>query len=364
MRRIFVIAITLISAPSMAQFNTGYSSGFGSVPTVLPLPGMSGGYGGYGLGGYGGGMMTGFPSYGLSSYGYRPYGLPQFGMPMNPYQMGYNGFNRPMYPPFGGYGYMPQQSMGNSSMLPLLGMMGMMAMMSSMNSMGGSRSSRYNDNLDLNVDRPVRRSPPPDPVGDVGSVPTYREPENPPAPIDVAGEQPPQAAPAPEPLPGDGSRTGDVVGGAATPDVPPMTPRPPAQRPGVGEPVRTEKPVPESAARIRAHNLDERKSQNAPVWKTFINNFNQCAPGCEPANYASYGHRDHMSCHETGRALDVFEMRCNGQVFKAINNGRFENMVTCMKKKMKVLWHNGRDVTLGHRNHAHFSIGCNNGRTI
>lgn len=98
--------------------------------------------------------------------------------------------------------------------------------------------------------------------------------------------------------------------------------------------------------------------ERAPVWATFMANFRRCAPGCVPADYETFGQRGHASCHNTGRAIDVGAIICGGVEYKAVNGGRFTEFVGCMKSKMKTLYHNGRHVTRGHRDHVHFSMGC------
>jgi hypothetical protein len=98
-------------------------------------------------------------------------------------------------------------------------------------------------------------------------------------------------------------------------------------------------------------------STHAPVWPTFIRNLHSCAPGCVPVNYNAYRHQRN-SCHNTGHAVDVGGISCGGHVYRAINGGRFAQMVRCMKGKMIVLYRNGPATTAGHHDHAHFSIGC------
>ncbi len=99
-------------------------------------------------------------------------------------------------------------------------------------------------------------------------------------------------------------------------------------------------------------------STKAPIWASFIANFRKCAPGCVPANYSTYGRRAKPSCHDTGRAADVGAITCAGRTYKAINRGKYETFVGCMKKHMIVLYRNGKGVTTGHHDHAHFSNGC------
>jgi hypothetical protein len=138
-------------------------------------------------------------------------------------------------------------------------------------------------------------------------------------------------------------------------DLEPIPPRA-YRRPGVGERVIDEGPTPPGT--VRARNNDERLAQRSPIWKSFIRNFNRCAPGCEPMQYATYGHRDNLSCHPSGEAIDVHAMVCNGSKYRAIDRGRFEDMVDCMRGKMVTLYRNGWHKTKGHHDHAHFSNGC------
>lgn len=116
-----------------------------------------------------------------------------------------------------------------------------------------------------------------------------------------------------------------------------------------------------------ARNGAEANSQRSPVWKTFAKNFAACAPGCSPVQYNVWRHHDHGSCHSQGAAIDVFGMKCDddGRTHMSINRApRFESMVKCMRSKMPTLHRNGRHVTQGHHDHAHFSIGCFGGRRI
>ncbi len=112
-----------------------------------------------------------------------------------------------------------------------------------------------------------------------------------------------------------------------------------------------------------ARNRDERKAQTAPVWPTFVRAFKRCAPGCQPVNYHAFGSRGgKRTCHTSGRAIDLHGMRCGNQHYASQGRGRFEQMVKCMRRQgLKALYFNGRDITAGHQDHAHFSIGCYNG---
>ena len=99
-------------------------------------------------------------------------------------------------------------------------------------------------------------------------------------------------------------------------------------------------------------------SDRAPIWGSFIANFKSCAPGCVPARFGTYGRRARASCHTSGRAVDVGAIVCGGQAHPAIRGGRFAQFVSCMRGRMKTLYRNGRHVTQGHHDHAHFSNGC------
>lgn len=125
---------------------------------------------------------------------------------------------------------------------------------------------------------------------------------------------------------------------------------------------------------VRARNNAERSAQSSAAWTTFYRLFKQCAPNCEPTNYDAFAH-NRYSCHNQGRAIDLHGMVCGGQVISAIQernqSGPFDQMVKCVQglgknpsSRMIVLWHqhNGRGVTRDHYDHAHFSIGCYNGR--
>ncbi len=112
--------------------------------------------------------------------------------------------------------------------------------------------------------------------------------------------------------------------------------------------------------------------QRSAIWKPFLKRFNECAPGCRPAaGYQVHGAR---MCHAVARAIDLFGIECDdGKTYKAIKSGRdtgrFAEVLNCMfgpsngrgfriKNGLALLWHNGRDITKGHHDHAHISIGC------
>jgi hypothetical protein len=135
--------------------------------------------------------------------------------------------------------------------------------------------------------------------------------------------------------------------------------------------------TPPQQAVVRRLNEDERKAQLQPIWHPFYKRFKTCRPDCEPIGY--HAKRPSAMCHNNGHALDLDGMVCaDGSRHMAVNSGRnsgvFAALVDCMvgqpnnpPKELRVkaglggLWHNGSHIRLGHRNHAHFSIGCGNG---
>lgn len=101
--------------------------------------------------------------------------------------------------------------------------------------------------------------------------------------------------------------------------------------------------------------------RGAPAWYPFVKNFKQCAKGCIPY-IVSVWRPGAVSCHASGRAIDVGAIICKGQTHRAINNGRFAQFVSCMRPKMKTLFHDHDPrvygVTGAHYDHGHFSTGC------
>ncbi len=95
----------------------------------------------------------------------------------------------------------------------------------------------------------------------------------------------------------------------------------------------------------------------APIWPSFVAKFRQCAKGCIPY-IVSVKREGAVSCHSGGRAIDVGGLVCGGTTHMAINRGRYDSFVSCMKGKMKTLYRNGPGITAGHHDHAHFSNGC------
>lgn len=107
---------------------------------------------------------------------------------------------------------------------------------------------------------------------------------------------------------------------------------------------------------LQMQNKIRNRKGNGPVWNPFINNLAKCASGCKPTGWHTY-RKQVNSCHNTGRAIDVFGFKCGGKNYSAYT-AKFASIVKCMKGKMKVLYKNGPGKTSGHNDHAHFSIGC------
>lgn len=146
------------------------------------------------------------------------------------------------------------------------------------------------------------------------------------------------------------------------PQVPGLSPKPlipPSQGPKVPPAPKPKTP----AGRVETPPQFQ-KYTRFDVWDPFYQKFKRCEPECEPIVNNLHRPGD-PRCHGVGRAIDIEGMNCGGRRFRAIDNGRFEQMVMCMKhqQKMLTLWHNGprSDETGAHWDHAHFGIGCHSG---
>jgi hypothetical protein len=155
--------------------------------------------------------------------------------------------------------------------------------------------------------------------------------------------------------------------------------------PGVGEPRREQEPpsifvgpdvlLPPPKPNIILRTFkplrqDIRHGQNPAIWASFYANFQACAPGCVPVQYAVYGERGNLSCHPSGQAIDVGGISCNGVKYSALGRGRFEEFVACMvnpRRKGHMRHKIYRDFqnlrrtgnrTAAHFDHAHFSNDC------
>lgn len=121
-------------------------------------------------------------------------------------------------------------------------------------------------------------------------------------------------------------------------------------------------PIPVYGGRV----MSTPRNMRTPIWAPFARNFEACAPGCQPLQVGI--HREpngRMSCHHSARAIDVGGMVCGGRVYTAMGNGRFGQMVSCMRRRMPTLYRQAHKrhlgVTQAHYDHAHFSIGCYGG---
>lgn len=103
----------------------------------------------------------------------------------------------------------------------------------------------------------------------------------------------------------------------------------------------------------------------SPMWTAFYQRFTQCRPdpSCEPTKFHIF--RPGSMCHSQSKAMDLFAMKCADGLHTALQNGKFAQMVQCVRGKgMKVLWRECHincgsfNVTNYHYDHGHFSVGC------
>lgn len=97
-------------------------------------------------------------------------------------------------------------------------------------------------------------------------------------------------------------------------------------------------------------------THGAPVWGPFVKRLENCAPGCSPVNYHAWRNTGGGSCHDVGRALDVFGFNCGGKVYWAPTQ-KFAQIVACFRKSGFKVIHNSAN----HYDHGHFSITCRGG---
>jgi hypothetical protein len=80
-----------------------------------------------------------------------------------------------------------------------------------------------------------------------------------------------------------------------------------------------------------------------------------CAPGCSYVSWGIWGDKAHQarrSCHNSGDAIDIHAIRCNGKVQSPRTAAaRFQKYVGCMKGNFNVIFGNRQ-----HRNHAHIEL--------
>lgn len=208
---------------------------------------------------------------------------------------------------------------------------------------------------------------------DVGTVPVI-----PPATGVVPSDYTPPAPVLPHATRGDTAHGGDDGHNHGDDEIPPATtaPRDPRQ---TAIQTRPDSLTAEESRRIGNWTRAQIGMQNTPIWRPFYSRFKACRPDCEPIEYNVHRNGGGRSCHHSDRAIDVFGFRCrDGSTHRAIqssaNSGPFADLVNCMvgpgrapgtssvrgsrQIGLYALWHNGSDVTQGHKNHGHFSIGC------
>lgn len=74
--------------------------------------------------------------------------------------------------------------------------------------------------------------------------------------------------------------------------------------------------------------------KNAPIMGPFTRAFNACAPGCSYVDWGVWGdvrHQKKRSCHNTGSAIDIHAIKCNGKTYRGgTGNARFLQFRRCM----------------------------------
>ena len=92
---------------------------------------------------------------------------------------------------------------------------------------------------------------------------------------------------------------------------------------------------------------------NPAVLSVFTSAHNRCAPGCRFVSWGIWGdprHQAKRSCHNSGQAIDIHAIVCNGKTYPALS-GRFNEYASCMRGSMGVIYGKG-----DHRDHAHIEL--------
>jgi hypothetical protein len=114
-------------------------------------------------------------------------------------------------------------------------------------------------------------------------------------------------------------------------------------------------------ANANLKSLNAGPSGSTPIEAPFQAAFNQCAPGCTYTRWGIWGderHQARASCHNSGSAIDIHDITCNGQTMGPGSSG-FQNFVACMSSdpSLYVIHGNGE-----HTQHAHIALrSCEQG---
>jgi hypothetical protein len=141
-----------------------------------------------------------------------------------------------------------------------------------------------------------------------------------------------------------------------------------AEKSGVGKPEKVES----KSKKFELPKSFRNGCGSWPICSPFYKALKACEPTCEPINYTSYNNRGDggRSCHNSGRAIDVFGIKCSdtGKSYMAIGNSqRFRDLIKCSRQKGLVVLYRNKNphkcgITQAHYDHAHFSIKCHGGK--
>lgn len=142
---------------------------------------------------------------------------------------------------------------------------------------------------------------------------------------------------------------------------------PPILKAGVGRPEKVEPKV----SKFEIPKSFQNGCGTWPICSPFYKALKACEPTCEPINYTSHNNRGDggQSCHNSGRAIDVFGIKCSdtGKSYMAIGGSdRFKSLVKCARGKGLVVLYQNKSpkkygITQAHYDHGHFSIKCHGG---
>lgn len=114
-------------------------------------------------------------------------------------------------------------------------------------------------------------------------------------------------------------------------------------------------------ANANLRSLDAGPSDSVPIQAPFQAAFNQCAPGCTYTSWGIWGderHQARASCHNSGSAIDIHDITCNGQTMSPGSSG-FQNFVGCMSSDPSLYVIHGN---AEHTQHAHIALrSCEEG---